>query len=200
GDITDVADPDAGFLVELARDGRLERLADLDEAGERRIAPRWIVWLATEEQAVAILGQHDDDGIDARVMFGSAARAAPRPAAPDRFGQVPAIRAEAVAAVPAGKAERGGEQRRIVAMQQRHGAERRWRIGDDRLDRRIARRTVVQAEEQLGRRWAPPHQSSVLRQDWQAVLPLQLACIVPLRQIVQRRVVGAQRVCAVEAG
>ena len=51
GDIADVADPDAGFLVELARDGRLERFADLDEAGERRIAARRIVRLAAEEQA-----------------------------------------------------------------------------------------------------------------------------------------------------
>jgi hypothetical protein len=61
--------------------------------------------------------EHDHDRIDARVMFGGARWAFARPAAADDVRPASASRAECVPRVPAGKAERGCEQGRIVGVE-----------------------------------------------------------------------------------
>ena len=55
-----------GFLLQLARDRRLDRFARLDEAGQRRIAAGRIMRLAAEQQAAVMLGKHDHHRVDAR--------------------------------------------------------------------------------------------------------------------------------------
>ena len=116
--VADVGDVDAGLLLEFARDRRLDRFARLDEAGQRRIAARRIMRLAAEQQPAVMLGEHDHDRVDARIMFGAAVAAPARPAAAVGLGRWSADRAKAMAAVPVGKAQRGGEGRRFRRVQQ----------------------------------------------------------------------------------
>jgi hypothetical protein len=60
---------------------------------------------------------------------------------------MPAIGAEAVAAVPACEAERCGKERRVIRVQQRHHRKGGSRVSGDILDRRKAWRFTVEAEE-----------------------------------------------------
>ena len=134
--------------VKLAGDRGLDRFAGLDEAGERRIAAGRILRLAAEQDAAVMLGEHDHDRVDAREMLGAAGRAAPRPAAAHDVGRWPQLAQKRWRAVPAGKAERGGEQRRIALVELRQQRQRPTRLVAGRGERAEARRAAVEAEEQ----------------------------------------------------
>ena len=81
GEVAHVAHLDPGFLASSRATAASIDLARLDEAGQRRIAPRRILRLAAEQQPAVMLGEHDHDRIDARIMFGAARAAGARPAA-----------------------------------------------------------------------------------------------------------------------
>ncbi|KAK0359745.1 hypothetical protein LTR94_030086, partial [Friedmanniomyces endolithicus] len=132
-------DADAGFLEQFARDRFLDRLARFDEAGQRRIAAGRPGMLATEQDAPAIFGQHDDDGVGAGEMFGSAGVciAFARPAGLDRAGGRAADRAMAMPGMPVDQTARGAVERDFIGRDEagdgaaaRCGGERRAKIGD----------------------------------------------------------------------
>ena len=112
----DSAHANARFLEQLARNGGLEILADLDKAGERRIAPWRIVRLPAQQQLAVMLGKHDHDRVDPGEVLGSADGTTARPAAANQRAHLPAIGAEAVTSMPARKAQRSGEQGCIVRI------------------------------------------------------------------------------------
>ena len=62
----------AGFLQHFAGHGVFQALAGFDEARDRRIPPGWPRRLAAEQCPLAIRGQHDDGGIQARKMIDAA--------------------------------------------------------------------------------------------------------------------------------
>ena len=64
--IGDAADRDAGLLLHLAPHRLLDRLARLQESGERGIHAGREARLPAEQAALAVDRQHDDDRIDAR--------------------------------------------------------------------------------------------------------------------------------------
>src|SRR3546814_8625189 len=74
-----------------------------------------------------MLGDHDDDGIDAREMFGAAPSARSRPARLERRGGAAAIGAEAVARMPIDQAARRGIGRRFAGAHPIERAEQRGR-------------------------------------------------------------------------
>src|SRR5262249_33860588 len=76
GAVAHLAPPPRGPLEPLAGDRLFEALPRLDEAGQRAVAPRRPGRLAAEHRAVAVLDEHDHDGVGARVMLGAAVRAA----------------------------------------------------------------------------------------------------------------------------
>jgi hypothetical protein len=67
------------------------------------------VGLAAEDRAVAVVDEHDHDGIGARVMLGSAVRAAADVAGLAALARRAAVRAEAVAAMPVEQRDAVGE-------------------------------------------------------------------------------------------
>ena len=71
GVIDDAAEPDAGFLQRLAPHRVLDRLARLDEAGERRIHAGHEMRAAAEQAALARHRQHDRHRVGARKMLGA---------------------------------------------------------------------------------------------------------------------------------
>jgi len=97
-----------------------------------------------------MLREHDHDRINPGIMLSGARGAAARPPAPDDFGQMTAIGAEAMAAMPAPEAKRSGEHRRIVAVEASDQRQDEASVGSDRLDRGESRGIALKAEEQLG--------------------------------------------------
>ncbi|MCG3170396.1 MAG: hypothetical protein CALGDGBN_01936 [Pseudomonadales bacterium] len=117
----------AGLLEQLAAHRLLERLAGLDEAGQRRIEPRGEDRLAPQQHLAAVFGEHDHDRVDARKVLGAAMRTAAPPAGTERHGRRTAVRAVAVAVMPVDHAARAAVQRRLGRRQARqplHHAER----------------------------------------------------------------------------
>src|SRR5690606_10053612 len=100
GDVPYVAHTHAGLLEHLALDGLLDRLARLDEAGERREAVRRKPRLAPEENLALALDEHDRHRVDARKMLRPASGAVALPAALGKRCRLPAARAEPVPRVP----------------------------------------------------------------------------------------------------
>src|SRR5690606_6544110 len=74
GVVARAAVADAGFLLRLAADGVLDRLARLHEAGEARIHAGREPRLAAEEGALFrdVDGEHDDHRVGAREVLGAA--------------------------------------------------------------------------------------------------------------------------------
>src|SRR4029079_7314285 len=99
-DVADVGDRDTGLLADLARDRLLEALPPLDETREAGEPPLGPVRVASEEDAVAVGDERDDDRVGARVVLGAAVRAGAHVARLDAVRRVAAVRAEAMAAVP----------------------------------------------------------------------------------------------------
>ena len=87
------------------------------------------MWLAPQQKAPVMLGEHDNNGIGTREMLAAAGRTAPRPAAADNLGRVPTDRAMPMAAMPVGEAQRAGEQGRLscVELGQHVEGNARWR-------------------------------------------------------------------------
>ena len=77
--IGDLSYPDAGFLQHLTRHRLFQALARFDEAGQRRIHPRWEARLAPQQAAIAVMHQHDHGRIG---LGGNAAWRIPIGAAP----------------------------------------------------------------------------------------------------------------------
>src|SRR3546814_6114108 len=75
---------DARFLLQFPGDGLLDRFADFDEAGERRIAIRREAVLTAEQRPPVVDRKHDDDRVGAGEMLDLARIAVPRPAAANR--------------------------------------------------------------------------------------------------------------------
>ena len=95
-----------------------------------------------------MLGEHDHHGVDPREMFALAALALPRPAAANDCARPPANRAKLVAAMPAEKAERGCENRRIIRIEQSEEGECGARIWYGlRSQRGETRRSLIKAQE-----------------------------------------------------
>src|SRR5206468_4455835 len=59
-EVADVGDLDAGLFLDLAGDGLLQRLADLDEPGERREERQREPRVTSEQGAAIALDQRDD--------------------------------------------------------------------------------------------------------------------------------------------
>jgi hypothetical protein len=147
--IADRMDRDAGFLLQFARDRFLDRLARLDEAGERGIAAGRPAMLAAEQHPSLMLGEHDRNGIDAREMFGRTGFAAPRPAGLVRMGRPTADRAEAMPGMPEDEAARGAVERNVGRGDEIGEATRpRRRIGAlfQRLDQMGKDRPILQID------------------------------------------------------
>jgi len=142
----------SGFLVKLAGDGRLDRLSHLDEAGERRIAPRRILRLTAEEDPPFMLCKHDDDRVHPRIMLGLAGVAATGPSAPIGLGAFSADRAKTVATMPVGKAQGRCKQRSVLRVEKAEQCEMRTRVGGSAAigDVGKTRSPAVQPEEQAG--------------------------------------------------
>ena len=189
----------------LARDRRLDRLARLDEPGQRRIAARRILRLAAEQQAAVMLGQHDHHRVDARIMFGAAARAAPRPAA--AVGLASAVRrpsnSRGGGASWRGSARRRRSARRSASSSASSAKCARASTGDVPAGSgEKSRRAAVEAEEQ-GRVAVDraPAQPALVVERRRAIVPHQLRARRVARASAAIALgLGAQRVGAVEPG
>ena len=121
GDVDDVAHAHPRLLVNLARHRFLDRLARLDEAGERAEAARGKARLAAEQQArrlpLAVRHQHDRDRIGARKMLRVAPGAFALPAAFGDPRALPAHGAEAVPGMPIDQAARPAIDREIARFE-----------------------------------------------------------------------------------
>src|SRR5438094_932368 len=86
---------------------------------KQRVAAGRVAVLAADEDAAVMLGQHDDDGVDAREMVEPAAGAAAAPAGAEETGGRSASSAEQVAVVPFDEAARRAPDRRFLRPHQR---------------------------------------------------------------------------------
>ena len=122
GDVARVGDLDARLLEHLARHGLLERLARLDEAGQRAVAAGRPGRLAAEQDAVAVDDEHDHHRVGARVVVGAAGGAACAGSPPrrPRCG-APQTRAVRVGAVPVAQRDGVGGQAALGCAQPRGG-------------------------------------------------------------------------------
>ena len=84
--VLDVLDVDADLFLHLARHAALERLAVVDEARHQRVAARGPDRLAREQHPVAVAHEHDDRGVQVRVVLVAAAAAALAPLALETAG------------------------------------------------------------------------------------------------------------------
>src|SRR3546814_13738971 len=112
--LADVGDAHACLIGYFAWDRCLDQVAGFKKARERRITPLGPAGGTPEQRAAVMLGAHDDDGIDAREMFGAAPSARSRPARLERRGGAAAIGAESVARMPIDQAARRGIGRRFA--------------------------------------------------------------------------------------
>ena len=153
-EVAHVVDRDPGLLVDLAGDGLLERLADLDEPGERAEERHPRARVAGEQRAAIALDEGDHRRRQARVGAVAAARAQPHALGRRAGGGAAAPAAPAVIAVPRGEAERAAGDPEVVVVERAEqlaerdggGAGRRWlAVGEDA---REARRAIAVAEEQ----------------------------------------------------
>ena len=149
-----------------------------------------------------MLRQHDHHRVDPREMFGSAAVAAPRPAAANDRARLPAIGAKWVAAVPVGR----GSARRRRSAASRGSSRARKREGGARVgwglrhQRGEARRAIVEAQEQRRVVDLAPDEPALAVERRKAVEPLQLARRRVARQLGDPLGLAAQQIGAVEAG
>src|ERR1700674_1620025 len=104
---------DADLLAGLPPHRLLDGFARLDEPRKARPLALGKARLAAQQAALAIDCQHDDDWIGARKMLGATGRAIAPPARLDRLRGRAALRAEAVARMPA-EHGLGLRQRRAV--------------------------------------------------------------------------------------
>ena len=120
-DITHAVAFDSAFLVDFPFRRLFDRLARLDESGERGIHALRESPLPTHQTALAIERQHDDDGVGAWKMLRLAGAALPPPPGGRDLSRNPADGAETVARMPIedgfGLAEDRRHQRRNPALQ-----------------------------------------------------------------------------------
>ena len=121
--IGDAADRDAGLLLHLAPHRLLDRLARLQEAGERRIHAGREARLPAEQAALAVDRQHDHHRIDARKNLDRRRRrrcgCTPPPLQRERPAAAPA---EAVRGVPVEIGARLRERREVGRRRARPGS------------------------------------------------------------------------------
>src|SRR3546814_3603142 len=123
-------DDDPCFLAQFPRDRLLDRFAHLDKARERRIATGREPRLAAKQDMIVMDRKHDDDRVGSRKMIRLATVAAPCPTAPDDVRRNAAVRAEAVAPVPAQKAAGAGIERGLAFRQGCGDMEERKSVGE----------------------------------------------------------------------
>ena len=129
--VGDPPEPDAGLLQRLAAHGVLDRLARLDEAGQRRVHAGREMRAAAEQAAVAAHREHDRHRVGAREVLGVAAGALPLVAARADLGRSATPAAEAVGGVPGEQGAGLGECARGLRVEQPLGGHR---AEVDRLD------------------------------------------------------------------
>src|SRR5271168_2629889 len=109
------------FFHQLASHGFLDRFAGLDEAGERGEHAGRKLFAASDQAGFALGREHDDDGIDARKMFGVALGAEAAIAGVHHFRGLAASRTEAVALMPIDHRLRLPDDRRALDRHERGG-------------------------------------------------------------------------------
>ena len=103
---------------DLALHGLFERLAALDEAGERREERARPRGLAAEQAALAVEHEHDHHRVGAREVLGRARVAPAGPAAVLRARRLAAAGAEAVAGMPVQQVARLRRDRRVAGREE----------------------------------------------------------------------------------
>jgi branched-chain amino acid aminotransferase len=154
-DVAHVGDLDPHLLTDLAADRLLERLARLDEAGERAEEPRRQVVAAPEEHPVAPPHEDDHRRRDAREAGEATPRAAPCELARGLLAGGAAAAAETVGAAPFEDVEGAHGEPRLGGGE---GAEQRPQlaqlraVGQDRAGRQVGdsqRRRLGKAEREV---------------------------------------------------
>src|SRR5882672_2001034 len=136
-EVADVAYSQADFLVHLAREALLERLARLDEAGERAVHPGWKVRAPRQEELFLPLDQGHDRRRHPWVGRELAGRADPHTLVASGYGRRAATPAELVRAVPGDELQRPARQRELRVVEHR---EEGPQPGPRHAGRRLCRR------------------------------------------------------------
>ena len=124
-----------------------------------------------------MLGQHDHDGVGARIMFSATGSGRCATSRRGWFSGLPADRAVQVPAVPIGEAERGSKGWRLTFVEQRQQVNEGISIGRGIAVRQMreTRRFTLKAEKQhwLGSGGLPA-ELALLIEDGRSVVPHQL--------------------------
>ena len=102
--------------------------------------------------------------------------------------------------MPSCKAERGGEQGRVVTIEERHQRERGTGIGSDVRDCREARRIAVKAQEQRGIGDLCPRETAVPVEFRQTFEPLELTRTRSRSNGADGAFIAAQMISTVQPG
>src|SRR5690606_867744 len=119
GEVADVAYSHADLLGHLALQALLERLAGLDEAGERAVHPGREVRAAREEELALPLDERHDGGRHSRIGGEPACRADAAALLPPRLGAGAAAAAELVRAVPVDELQGAPGEREVRVLEHR---------------------------------------------------------------------------------
>ena len=123
GEIDDTAARDAGFLAGFAPHRLLDGFPRFDETGKAGPLALGKARLASQQTALAVDRQHDDDRVGAGEMLAAAGRAVAAPAGGNDVCRGPAARAEAMARMPAEQRLGLGQRRQVIRGDQRAGGD-----------------------------------------------------------------------------